>query len=121
MTKLSMQSGAAVVAVAGAPEAEKAAVPVGRGVEATEQEAKEIICTATRAMEEEEAAKAKTARSARDGASSAAGKPSLSSLKRSLECFLQGRKNKATSSPATRRRLESFSTTSLSTSSSSSN
>jgi len=76
-SKPSMQSGAAV--------AEKAAA-VGRGVEATEEQARAIICTAKRAVEEE--AKTKTRA---DGAGSAAGKPSSSSLKRSLEYVLPAR------------------------------
>jgi triosephosphate isomerase len=106
-TKPSMQSEAAAVA-------EKSAA-VGRGVEATEEQARAIICTAKKAVEEE----AKTKKTRADGgAGSAAGKPSSSSLKRSLECFLQGRKNKPTSSSAaTRRHLE----TSTASSSSSSN
>ena len=104
-SKPSMQSGAAV--------AEKKAA-VGRGVEATEEQARAIICTAKRAVEEE--AKTKTRA---DGAGSAAGKKPSSLLKRSLECFLEGRKNKATSSAVTRRRhLE---TSAVSSSSSSSN
>ncbi|CAD6338664.1 unnamed protein product [Miscanthus lutarioriparius] len=102
-TKPSMQSGAAV--------AEKAAA-AGRGVKATEEQARAIICTAKRVVEEAAANKAKTI--GRDGA----GKPPPpSSLKRSLECFLEGRKNKAPSSSATRRHLE----TSTASSSSSSN
>ncbi|CAD6338668.1 unnamed protein product [Miscanthus lutarioriparius] len=102
-TKPSMQSGAAV--------AEKAAA-AGRGVKATEEQARAIICTAKRAVEEAAANKAKTI--GRDGA----GKPPpSSSLKRSLECFLEGRKNKAPSSSASRRHLE----TSTASSSSSSN
>ncbi|OEL17953.1 hypothetical protein BAE44_0021030 [Dichanthelium oligosanthes] len=64
----------------------------------------------------EEAAKAKI----RGDGAAATEKPSL---KRSLECFLEGRKNKATSSAASRRRrrpLESSPTSSSSTTSSSS-
>jgi len=64
-TKPSMQSGAAV--------AEKAAA-AGRGVKATEEQARAIICTAKRAVEEAAANKAKTIG---DGA----GKSSSSSLK----------------------------------------
>ena len=101
-TKPSMRSGAAVP--------EKAAV--GRGVEATEEQARVIIATAKRAVEE-----AKTKKTRADGAGSAAGKKPSSLLKRSLECFLEGRKNKAPSSSATRRHLE----TSTASSSSSSN
>ncbi|KAF8687354.1 hypothetical protein HU200_043040 [Digitaria exilis] len=97
MTKQSSAAGAAAV-VGGAPVvAEKAAVG-GHGVEATttEEQARAIICMAKRAVEEE-AAKAKIRG---DGAAAAAaGEPSL---KRSLECFLEGRKNR-------RRRLESSS------------
>jgi len=102
-TKPSMQSGGAVL---------EKAVAAGRAIEATEEQARAIICTAKRAVEEEAANKAKIRG---DGAT---GKPSSSSsLKRSLECFLEGRKNKAPSSSATRRHLE----TSTASSSSSSN
>jgi len=107
-TKPSMQSEAAAVA--------EKATAVGRGVEATEEQARAIICTAKRVVEEAAANKAKTI--GRDGA----GKPPPpSSLKRSLECFLEGRKNKAPSSSATRRHLETSTASSSSSSSSSSN
>ncbi|RCV22964.1 hypothetical protein SETIT_4G261800v2 [Setaria italica] len=79
--------------------AEKAAAG-GHGVEDTiEEQARAIICMARRAVEEE-ATKAKI----RGDGAAAAGEPSL---KRSLQCFLEGRNNKATSSAASRRRLES--------------
>ena len=92
MTK---QSATAAVAVVSAPVTEKAAVG-GRGVEATtEEQARAIICAAKRAVEE--AAKIR-----------GAGGGEKPSLKRSLECFLEGRKKKATSPDASRRRrLES--------------
>ena len=77
-TKPSMQSEAAAVA--------EKATAVGRGVEATEEQARAIICTANKAVEE---AKTKTTRA--DGGGSAAGKPSSSSLKRSLEYVLPAR------------------------------
>ncbi|OEL17948.1 hypothetical protein BAE44_0021025 [Dichanthelium oligosanthes] len=94
MTKqLSVQSGAAATVCA--PVAEKTAAG-GRGVEATEEQARAIISMAKRAVEEE-------AKIRGDGAA-AIGKPSL---KRSLECFLEGRKKKVMSSAANRRRLES--------------
>ncbi|RCV22965.1 hypothetical protein SETIT_4G261900v2 [Setaria italica] len=96
MTKQGVQSGSGAAA---------AAVGGRRGVEATEEQARTIISMAKRAVEEE-------AKISGDG-SAAAGIPSL---KRSLECFLEGRKNKATSSAANRRRrrLESSSSTSSS-------
>jgi|UniRef100_A0A804PU86 hypothetical protein len=89
-----------------------AAAGVGRGVEAaaTEEQARAIIATAKRAVEED-AAKAKT--TIGDG-----GTTPSSSLKRSLECFLQGRMNKATSSSAaTRPHLETSTASSSSSSS----
>ncbi|KAF8658731.1 hypothetical protein HU200_059213 [Digitaria exilis] len=85
---------AAAAAGVGEPVVEEKAAVGVHGVEATttEQQGKAIISMAKRAVEEE-AAKAK---SRGDGAA-AAGEPSL---KRSLECFLEGRKKKSTSSAA---------------------
>ncbi|CAN6215925.1 unnamed protein product [Urochloa humidicola] len=100
MAKQSGSSGAAA-AVGG----------VGRGVEATEEQARAVISMAKRAVEE--AAKIRG-----DGAA-AAGKPSL---KRSLECFLDGRrKNKARTPPREELIEKNSSTTSSSPSPSPSN
>lgn len=101
MTKQSMESGAAAAAnaIVGAPVTETKESMGGRGAEATttttKEQARAIICMAKREVEEA-AAKARG-----DGA---AGEPSL---KRSLQWFLEGRKNKATSCAASRRRVES--------------
>ncbi|CAL5040016.1 unnamed protein product [Urochloa decumbens] len=95
-----MTKQSSAVAAVGVPVAEEAAAG-GRGVAVeatTEEQARAIISMAKKAVEEA-AAKAKIRG---DGTAATAGEPS--SLKRSLECFLEGRKNKAAASAATSRR-----------------